>query len=159
AADPCVLNSVLTVSPGSTLDFGTRKFQVGAAGALHVNGDDTLTIHAGTGELPAGARHRKLTPSATAANRPLHTSGAILMRKSTSKSKIDVSADNGGGIITLEANGNVSLDGDLLAKGTTTESDAGTLDISAGGDVTITGDITLFGGSDAVGGEITITAT
>jgi hypothetical protein len=160
AADPCLLNSVLTVSPGSTLDFGARKFQIGAAGTLNVNGGDTLTIKAGTVELLAGALIRKVPASSSAPTVSIQTTADILMRKSgSSRSKIDVSADDAGGVITLEANGNVSLDGDLLAKGTTIESDAGTLDISAGGDVSITGDITLFAGSDGVGGEITITAT
>ena len=82
--DPCTLNSVLTVSAGSTLDFGARTFQIGAAGAINVAGGDTLLIKAGTVRLLPGSIIRRLlssntgpTPGMRATDKPATNSSTL----------------------------------------------------------------------------------
>src|SRR5262245_60800304 len=55
AADPCVVNTTLTLDPGTTIDLGGRALTFGAAARVTV-GAGTVDILAGPVRLLPGAR-------------------------------------------------------------------------------------------------------
>src|SRR5262249_9569531 len=96
--DPCVLNTVITVTSGSTLAFGMRAFQIGPSGALKVGAGDTLTIYAKSVMLQPGALIQRTASANPAITVTIETMGDIDIQRSptNSRGKIDVSADGQG---------------------------------------------------------------
>src|SRR5262249_51042622 len=87
-----------------------------------------------------------------------------LQSAGTSKSKIDVSGNFGGGTINLHSVGNLSVNGTLIANATNTLGFGGNINVTAdNGDMTITGDpsegLRSFGNAQGGGGAIELTAT
>jgi hypothetical protein len=146
-ADPCYVNSLQLVSPGSVLDFGTRALELGPNGRLDV-GAGAMTIQAGKLLLHNGSR--------------LLGSGGMIAVTVTgtieieNQSRIDVSADQPGwvsltavgatinGLVTARATG--ALDGGNV--------DLRALDLTIGG----TGRVVTTGGVTGLGGLITVAA-
>ena len=157
--DPCELRTAIRVTANSVLDFGTGTFRILESGRLDVDAGDTLTIRAGTLLMERGALIR-MTPGGTVGPRVLvDTTGAItLKRTGLSRARIDVNGSDGGGEISLIADGNVTVDGDLAAQATTVAGDGGEVTITAGGDATVNGSITVDGGGDGIAGDLAITA-
>ena len=154
---PCVFSGSLTVTPGSTLDFGTRAFTIAPSGTLTVGEGDSLTIQAQAVRLQAGGLLRTAPGINVGASVTIETAGDILLdRSGPLRGRIDVSADATGGQLTLTAGGSVSSAGDLLAKGT--PGDGGSIGISAGGDVTLAGEVHLEAGANGLGGDFTVSA-
>jgi len=154
---PCVFSGSLTVTPGSTLDFGTRAFTIAPSGTLTVGDGDTLTVLAQTVDLQAGGILRAALGSNIGATVTIKSTGDIVLERSGAlRSHIDVSADDAGGTLTLAAGGSLNSAGDLLAKGT--PGDAGSITITAGGDVTLAGEVHLEAGGNGLGGDLSVTA-
>jgi cysteine-rich repeat protein len=118
AADPCIVSTDFTVTPGATLDFGSRAVDVKGTGSLNVTGG-SMTILAGSLRLEPGAA---LNGSATATVSPVivvRSLGTIRVEATTtSKAKIDVTGSAQGGDIDLAAAGDILIDGNVLSKGT-----------------------------------------
>jgi cysteine-rich repeat protein len=157
--DPCELRTAIRVTANSVLNFGTRTFRIMESGRLDVDAGDTLTIIAGALLMERGALIR-MTPGGTVGPRVLvDTTGAITLRRTgLSRARIDVNGPDGAGEISLVADGNVTIDGDLAAQATTVGGDGGEVTITAGGDATVNGSITVDGGGDGVAGDLAITA-
>src|SRR5262249_59377878 len=69
---PCVFSGSLTVTPGSTLDFGTRAFTIAPSGTLTVGDGDSLTILAQAVRLQAGGVLPPAPRSHGGAGRTIH---------------------------------------------------------------------------------------
>jgi cysteine-rich repeat protein len=156
--DPCTLNTSVTLDPGSTIDLGGRALQLGAAARVVV-GAGPVTIHCGNVELIAGAR---ITGSAGAASSTLEidSTGSIQVDAvGSTRARIDLSAAQVAGLITLNAQTSITQAGDIMAIGTNTEAGGGDIILNAAtGDVVVSGALSVSGGSDADGGTITVMA-
>jgi len=153
AADPCIINSSVTITPGSTLDFGTRAVILKAGRSLDV-GAGIMLISAGSFRLEPNA---KLLAAGGFIS--VTTTGAVeLLASGSTLSRIDVSDTQGGGEIDITAGGGVTIAGSIQARGNDPEADGGDIFIQAGGDVPITAALSAKGGSDAGGGSITAIA-
>jgi cysteine-rich repeat protein len=154
AADPCVVDTTLTLTPGSDIDLGARTLQIGSAARVTI-GAGTVSISAGAMRMLAGAR---ITGSAGigGSNLEVHSTGAITMEAAGStKSRIDLSADALAGGVTLYAASGITVAGDIVSAGRDAEADGGFILLDGGaGDVGITGSLSVKGGSDSGGGTI-----
>jgi cysteine-rich repeat protein len=151
--DPCIINASVTITPGSTLDFGSRAVILKAGRSLDV-GIGIMLINAGAFRLEPNA---KLLAGGGFIS--ITTAGAVELQASGSTlSRIDVSDTDGGGEVDIAAGGGVTVAGTIQARGADTEADGGDIFIQAGGDVPVTGAFSAKGGSDAGGGSITILA-
>src|SRR5262245_40053025 len=158
AADPCVVNTTLTIAPGSVIDLGTRALQFGSAARVTV-GVGAASISAGPVRLLGGAR---ITGDATVGNSSLEitSSGNISVEAiGSTKSRIDMSAELIAGSITLHATGAITVAGDLASAGRSQDADGGLIMLMADtGDVLVTGSLSAPGGSMSGGGSIFISA-
>ncbi len=155
-ADPCVVNTVVTLTPGSAIDLGTRALHLGAQGRLVLSG--AVTIDAGPVRLLPGARvlgtGGDFGPSLT-----LRSAGAITVEVAGSaRARVDVSAALAAGTVMLVAAGDVGIDGDIVTNGSGQEGSGGLVDVTAGGSIAVTGFIEAKGGSQADGGVIAMHA-
>lgn len=155
-ADPCELTRTVTVSTGSTLDFGARTFVIRAPnGRLQVGGGDTLAITAGSMivETGANARLRSAPGSAGGCAVDVETSGEFAVRRVPGPVlAIDFSSSAAACQLTVTAGGDVTINGEIQARGTGPDADGGgSIILSAGGAVTIgeriLADGSVFGGS------------
>jgi len=159
AADPCVVNTTLTIAPGSVIDLGTRALQFGSASRVTV-GAGQASISAGPVRFLPGAR---ITGDATVGNSTLEitSSGNISLEAvGSTKSRIDMSAELIAGSITLNAAGGITVAGDIISAGRDQDADGGLILLDAmAGDVTVTGALSAPGGSLAGGGSVFVMAT
>src|SRR5690349_19720228 len=72
-ADPCVVSTAIAVTPGSTLDLGTRQLDVRGTGSITVNGG-LLTILAGSVRVESHGTLAGGVTGGTAANISIFTS-------------------------------------------------------------------------------------
>jgi hypothetical protein len=162
ATDPCVINSTATV-PVGVYDIRPKSLVVGNK-QITVSGAGELKILAANVTFQPGAR---FIATGTDGNTTvtLDATGTIdLQSQGTSKSKIDVSGNFGGGTINLHSVGNLSVNGTLISNATNLLGFGGPITLlSDTGNVTVTGDpsegIRSFGNAQGGGGSITITAT
>jgi hypothetical protein len=101
SADPCVVNSTLTIGPGSAIDRGGRALHFG--GVRVAIGVGTVTITAGPVRFLPGAR---ITGGSGigGSNFEVTSTGRISVEASGStKSRIDMSAEAIAGSVTLRA--------------------------------------------------------
>src|SRR5262245_55920100 len=113
AGDPCLINSTVTV-PVGTYDIRPRSLSVGNK-QITVSGAGELKILAANITFQPGAR---FIGTGTDGNTrvTLDATGFIdLQTQNTSKSKIDVSGNFGGGTINLHSVGNLTVNGSLHA--------------------------------------------
>jgi hypothetical protein len=175
AADPCIVNRTINVSPGSVIDVRPRELRVVSGGTLQVSGAGTggmtllagqLTVQSG-GTLDgsgsasiagraiqcnadtitiAGAVRTDGTPPGTVT---IESAGAltVAVTGTVSAKSLNGSEENGedGGAVTLTG-GTVDLAGQVSVRGP---------GIAYGGSITVnaTGNVTLTGSLDAAGGE------
>src|SRR5262245_52797875 len=154
AADPCVVNTTLTIAPGSVIDLGTRALQFGSAARVTV-GVGSASISAGAVRVLAGPR---VTGDATVGNsrREITLTGNISVEAiGSTKSRIDMSAELIAGTITLHADGGITVAGDIAAAGRDQDADGGLIMLeAAAGDVAVGGSLAAQGGSLSGGGSI-----
>jgi hypothetical protein len=161
AGDPCFINSTVTI-PVGVYDIRPRSLVVGNR-TITVSGAGELKILAANVTIQPGGR---FVATGTDGNTTvtLDATGTIdLQSQGTSKSRIDVSGNFGGGTINLLAVGNVTVNGTLVANATNLAGFGGPITLrSETGSITVTGDpsegIKSFGNAQGGGGAITMDA-
>ncbi len=145
-ADPCLVTGTHVVDSGSVIDAGTRELRV--QGRLDVGGG-SMTLRAGTLTVPG--QLRAPGTGSTTGGTIIAEAGAISLTGT-----IDASGAPGG-TVTLSAAQALALDGSINVNTRSGEDDGGTVTAS-GESVTLTGTVTARGGTDASGGDVTVTA-
>ncbi len=170
-----VNDNVMHVTDGSVLDVGTKEFQIPSNLALDA-GSGMVTILAGTLRIQKLAHLRARQPlnGGSGGTIVVRTTGDIIVENSSSQTgDIDVTGDSGG-IVSLTAGGNVTLNGPINAQSL----NPGTIDLTTvpptliaafdGGSVDVTGNLITanqFGGMNVSApghggaGDLTITST
>ena len=158
AADPCVVNTALTLTPGSVIDLGGRALQFGPAARVVVGAGDVV-VKAGPVVLQAGARISG-TGGVALTTLEIDSTGAIQINATGStRARIDLSADAIAGSMTLNAQTGITVTGDLIADANTPDGSGGTITlVTVAGDVMVSGSLSVQGGSNADGGSIFIQA-
>jgi cysteine-rich repeat protein len=177
AADPCVVDSVMTVSPGScpdaptVLDFGARRLIIGTAtrtGRLDV-GSGCMLIRAGALTITAG-RGSLRARGDTALKVPAGAVTVIVAGDAILDGPIDANSPyvravfpaRAGGDIIVQAGGSISVGPGVgvTAASTTSFGPGGSVELSAGHDLdAATGaTISAAGGGNGDGGFATLTA-
>lgn len=153
SADPCIVSTLVTVTDGSVIDVGQRELRINAGGALDVaSGVLTvrarlLTVQAKTNELANGLLRAR--PTSVAA-----PGGTLTIQVDQAGIAGSLDANGGpGGQITLTVSGALTVTGTITARSLSTTDIGGTIDITAG-TATINGTLAVFGGPDAIGGDI-----
>ena len=158
AQDPCVVNTTITLTPGSVIDLAGRALQLGAAARVTV-GAGQVQILAGPVTLLAGARITGATGVAPSTLEIDSTGSIALQGTGSTRSRIDLSGTVQGGTITLNAGGAITAAGDIVSDGNGTEASGGVIMLtSAAGDFLVSGSLSSNGGSDAGGGFISLVA-
>ena len=112
APDPCVVNTPLTLTPGSVIDLGGRALQFGPAARVVVGAGDVV-IMAGPVQLQPGARISG-TGGLAITNFEIDSTGSIsLEAMGSTKSRIDLSAEQIAGSVTLSAQAGITVAGDF----------------------------------------------
>ena len=156
--DPCVVNTTITLAPGSVIDLAGRALQLGAAARVTV-GAGQVQILAGPVSLLAGARITGATGVAPSTFEIDSTGSITLQGAGSTRSRIDMSGTVQGGTITLNAGGAITAAGDIVSDGNGTEASGGVIMLtSAAGDFIVSGSLSSNGGSDAGGGFISLVA-
>src|SRR5262245_27440768 len=147
-SNPCIVNTTITLAPGSVIDLAGRALQLGAAARVTV-GAGQVQILAGPVTLLAGARITGATGVAPSTLEIDSTGSITLQGTGSTRSRIDLSNGvNGEGAITLNAKGASTAAGDVVADGTGTEASGGTITLnSSAGDCFVTGSLSSNGGS------------
>jgi len=144
------------VTPGSTLDFGTRALVVPPAAALVVSNGGAMTINAGALTVQGGGA--LLAPGGSIT---INTTGNVMVGTSQSRRAvglIDVSSAAGGGTIDIEAAGDVEIDGKLDSSSNAADNNGNDITIT-GASVTIAGTIDLHSQGAGLPGGLIIDAT
>ena len=133
-ADPCLLEKVVTVTPGSTLDFGTRAFVIKAPGGrLDVGSGSSLSITAGSMTIESGPGGRLRGEGNCTID--IHVAGAFALTQAAGVSSVGID-------LSAAVNADTPC----------------TLNVTAGGDTTIGGGIRARGNvgnpESASGGEL-----
>jgi len=159
AQDPCTVDSSVTIPPGvydirpRSLDIKNKTITVSGAGAFEIDAANIL--------LEPGARVVDNEPNGSVTFTFMADGTFTTQSQGTSKSRIDVSGDLGGGNVAITAGGDVSINGALLTNASNTLGFAGTITITSNnGNVGITGDpsigIQANGNTQGGGGLITV---
>src|SRR5262249_13540825 len=90
AQDPCIVNTALTLTPGSVIDLGGRALQFGPAARVTV-GPGQVQILAGPVALLGGARITGATGVAPSTLEIDSTGSIVLQAIGSTRSRIDVS--------------------------------------------------------------------
>ncbi len=148
------MNSALTLTPGSVIDLGGRGLQFGPAARVIVGAGDVVIL-AGPVQVQAGARIAG-TAGLALTTFEIDSTGAIRVDATGgTRGRIDLSADEIAGSVTLSAQTGITVTGDLIADGTTPDGSGGSINLlTAGGDVLVSGSLSVQGGSNADGGLI-----
>src|SRR5262245_60823144 len=153
SGNPCVVQkgTTITVDPGSVLDFGARDLRLMGGAKLVVGAGSmtikvrNLTLEPASGLLGAGGMIE------------VDATGIIdVGRAGTSISRIDVAGDAAGSI-SLNAVGNVVIEGVLDASSTAVDQFAGDITIM-GASIQIPGEIDIHGGTAGSPGTLEIDA-
>jgi hypothetical protein len=146
--DPCVVVTAIPVADGAVLDLGTRTLEVSSGGRLDV-GAGTMNISAGGLVLREDGRLL-----GSGGKIFVHTTGPIRME---TMSRIDAAAVLGG-LISLQAGGDVTIDG-ILDSHSSGPADGGLVSVS-GAAVTLTESArVIVRGDAAAGGSVALIAS
>jgi hypothetical protein len=144
-SDTCLITATLPVGDGCTLDFGERDVAVTSSGGLVVrSGAMTLlarSLNINTGGLIDG---RGTEAGATGGIVHVTVTGSVTVQDPNGV--IDVSADDGGGMVMIEAAGSIAIGGRLRA--------VGNIQFGGGGDIILRADGDII---SAVGSQIVAT--
>jgi cysteine-rich repeat protein len=158
AADPCIVSSARTVSPGSTLDFGTRTLDVQGTGSITVSGGP-LTILAGSVRIESHGRIIGDVSQGTTGSVSIVTSGDIRVETGgAGDGTIDTSANDFPGQIDLKAHGDIVIAGSVSSNANSTSADGGLINVTSDANITISGSVRARGGLLGLGGLVTAQA-
>ena len=160
AADPCVIAASVTIPPG-TYDIRPKSLVI-----------QNKQITLGVGVFAVSANNVTFQPGARiiatdtngATSVVIDATGTMdIQSQGTTKSRINVTGGDSGGVILLSAGGNLSLNGNLSANATNLLGFGGNITLHSNtGNVTVTGDpsegIKSTGGSQGGGGTIALEA-
>jgi len=167
--NPCVVNTNVTIDPGSDLNFGGRSLHFAGGVTVRVGEGvaprtviitaDNILFQAGARILgdPSGASNNGDRADVTL----ITTVGSFEMQSvGSTRSAIDVRADAiDAGNITIEAATNAIIGGNLFATAQAEDASGGSIEVIAGGTVTTTQEVSAAaGGVFAGGGEVTFVA-
>jgi hypothetical protein len=93
AVDPCVVNTTLTIDPGSVIDLGGRALNSGAAARVTI-GAGTVSISAGAVRLLPGARITGASGIGGSDLQVASTGSISLEASGSTRSRIDSSASS-----------------------------------------------------------------
>ncbi|MBX3025636.1 hypothetical protein KF840_12085 [bacterium] len=156
-ADPCVVSTAVPVTANSVIDVGARELRINAGGALDV-GSATMTIRAGRLTVnSSGFIRASGTTAVSGGTLVIDVSGPVAVSGSLD------ARGSPGGTITLTSGADVTIGGNTTTPGITARSLSlaqvgGTVSVTAAS-VNLTGAISVLGGSDGLGGDVTITTT
>jgi hypothetical protein len=161
AQDPCILGDSVTI-PAGLYDIRPRSLDIKNK-AITVSGSGMFEIEATNILFEPGARLIDNEPNGNISFTLVADGTFTTQSQGTSKSRIDVSGDLGGGTIDITAGGDVSIDGALLANASNTLGYAGSISLtSTAGNVSITGDpsvgLQANGNAQGGGGSIVVDA-
>jgi len=149
AANPCVVSSSVTITPGSVIDLGTRELRVSSNGNMNV-ADGTMTIIAGTLTVLSGGQIRARGSATLAGGTIAVTAGALSVAGT-----MDASGTPGGTLLFNITNA-AEISGLLRASSLSRDESGGTIRINAA-TATIGGDMVVAGGTeDALGGDVEV---
>lgn len=159
AQDPCVLNDSVTI-PAGLYDIRPRSLDIKNK-TITVAGSGVFGIAAANILLEPGARLVSNEPNGDITFAVVADGTFTTQSQGTSKSRIDVSGDLGGGNVDITAGGDVSVDGAILANASNTLGFGGSITLTSNtGNVSITGDpsvgIQSNGNSQGGGGLIVV---
>lgn len=153
SADPCVVSTVITATPGSEFNLGQRELRINSGGAIDV-GSGTMTIRARSLNMLTGSFLRARPTSSSEPGGIVN----LFLEQATIVGTIDASGSPGGQVV-LAASGPVTVSGSIAANARSSSEVGGSLDISAG-EANITGTLAAFGGNfEGLGGDVTVTTT
>jgi cysteine-rich repeat protein len=150
--DPCVVaqGTTIAVSDGSVIDLEGR--------ALVLAPGSGTRLDAGAGSMSILARSVTLNPGSALLARAglitIMTSGDVaVLRAGSSRARIDVGDFTSPGAITIDAGGDIEVQGTVTAQGAGAEGGNGTITLTAGGDLVVSGEVNAAGGGNAIGGD------
>lgn len=157
----CELRTGVTVTPGSTLDFGGRTFVIGAPdGRLQIGSDDSLSIFAGNMEVETvfGGRIRSTLGSSGGCSVRIQVTGTFATRHVAGPFSvaIDLSSPANPCVFDVDADGDVTIAAQILARGTGETSPGGEVFIGSGGRITVSDRILVDTPAD--GGTVELAA-
>src|SRR5262249_3600594 len=124
ASDPCVVNSSVTLTPGSIIDLGGAR--------LHFSSPPPRPAGRGGVHISAAPLRRLAGPRLTGdpgiggSNLEIDSSGSIAVEAiGSTKSRIDMSAQSIAGSIALQAATGITVAGDIVSDGHDPEADGG----------------------------------
>jgi hypothetical protein len=153
AVDPCRITDNESVTPGSIIDFGTRRLIIANRGALELE-SGTMTIRAAQFTIENGGRLEGRGSGQDPGGRINVVANAI-----TIAGTVDATGTPGGTVI-LTSMGPLTLNAPIEARSRSGDSGGGSVQLQ-GNTVTINaaGRITAFGGAEDFGGDVSIIAS
>lgn len=156
AANPCIVRRGLDYQVSAsqaTFNFGTRDV-VFEQGAKLATGNGTLSLLLGSLTLEPGAA--LIAPGGTI--NVSATRDVMLKRSGNARAKCDVNQQLAPGLITITADGDVTIDGNLESRGLNTEGGGGGVDV-IGRSVKVSGEILGSGGTLSDGSIISLSSS
>jgi hypothetical protein len=154
AQNPCTITGGSSV-PAGTYDIRPRDLVL-TQGTSTIDTTGNLTVTANNITFQAGARLLAPGPADAMSGGTvvLDADGTIVMQSAgTTKSRIDATGFFSGGQVSLTANGDITINGTLVANGTSRDGGGGEVDVtSTMGNLSITGDGVVAKGGDRFGG-------
>jgi len=134
----CNVTRAFDVDDGCDLDFGARSVTITSQGVLRI-ADGAVTLEAGTLTIATGGfidGRGNQTDLTFGGMIDITTSGAVTVQISgTATDGINVSGRDGAGTIDITSGGSVTIAGQLVADGLSSEGDGGTIRITATGNI------------------------
>jgi len=157
-ADPCVVSTAVPVTTGSLIDLAGRELRVVPGGALDVGGG-SMTIRAGRVSVASGGFIRARGSGAASGGIIIINAGDVTLAAAGSSGALDANGAPGG-TITVNASGDLTLTGPFAvdARALALADEGGTVNLLAR-NATLAGQVRVLGGTESLGGDITVTVT
>jgi hypothetical protein len=155
----CTVTRVFEIGNGCTLDFGARDLIIGTDGEFDL-ASNSVTLRSKS--LTVRARGTIAGSGGLGPIVCIETTGDVHVQRGVGRGVIDVSADELGGCLDIDAGGSVIVDGDLMANQTGIGGNGGEILVTAGGMFTSSVSSVISasgGGDDSTGGVVDIFAS
>ncbi|MCK6555245.1 dockerin type I domain-containing protein [Candidatus Binatia bacterium] len=159
----CTIKKSFDIPTGCVLDFGNRNVTVANLATLDIK-SGTVSIKAGEFTVAAGGSVEgrgtgTTSPGDTGGTLTITATGSVAVQRASSAGRIDVSGTQTSGSVTINADGNVTINGRVIAE-SLTAAEGGLIDITAGGDIvsTAASRLSVAGSGGGSGGSVYITA-